>query len=104
MNKNDILKEFEIKEQNLILSIELNKLKLENEKLEKEKQEANNQKYHKEGALEKALRLEKIDKKNNSNENHEGNIISFNSVLDAYIKLNIIYLILILIGTLLFFK
>ena len=56
MNKEDILKEFELKEKNIFLLSELNKLKLENEKLEKEKLEANKLKYNQEGAIEKALK------------------------------------------------
>ena len=71
MNKEDILKEFELKEKNIFLLSELNKLKLENEKLEKEKLEANKLKYNQEGAIEKALRLEKGPEKTIADEIHD---------------------------------
>ena len=98
MNKNDILKEFELKEKNIFLLSELNKLKLENEKLEKEKLEANKLKYNQEGAIEKALRLEKGPEKTIADEIHEANIRSYKSALDTYIISYVIYGILMILG------
>ena len=94
MNKNDILKEFELKEKNIFLLSELNKLKLENEKLEKEKLEANKLKYNQEGAIEKALRLEKGPEKTIADEIYEGNIRSYRKVLDTYIITYVIYAVI----------
>ena len=97
MNKEDILKEFELKEKNIFLLSELNKLKLENEKLEKEKLEANKLKYNQEGAIEKALRLEKGPEKTIADEIHEANIRSYKSALDTYIISYVIYGILMIL-------
>ena len=93
MNKEDILKEFALKETNIFPLSELNKLKLENEKLE-----ANKLKYNQEGAIEKALRLEKGPEKTIADEIHEANIRSYKSALDTYIISYVIYGILMILG------
>ena len=71
---------------------------MENEKLEKEKLEANKLKYNQEGAIEKALRLEKGPEKTIADEIHEANIRSYKSALDTYIISYVIYGILMILG------